>query len=303
MEISKLSEKFAILVIEVLGHIPLSVRAYLGSATGYIAYKFAKRERKIAELQLQKILKINNSKKITAQIFRFFAINLWQTLNLFPILDQHETKISINNQDLWNDLINYPKPIIALTGHTGNWDLLAAYVVKRGAKIVTVGRMARGSISQSILKHLREKYQIKTIWRKSLKDTRELLMESSKGTIMAVLIDQDIKAKGINSNFFGLPCKTPTALLELGLKVDARIVSAFMFQEPNGTYQLYLNEISAELSISQIVSQYHQDLENLLLRYPEQWVWFHKRWRTNIGIDGSLVTMSSKEYLDYLQKL
>ncbi len=298
-----IKERLAIFGIEMLGQIPLSWRRQLGVITGVLVYMIAKRERRIAELQLQKILKDPTPKVTTKKVFRFFAINFWETLNLFPILKEHQSKISINNLELWEELIHSPNPVIALTGHTGNWDLLAAYVVKRGGNIMTVGRMARGTLLQSLLKHLREKYQIKTIWKKSLKDTRQLLIESSKETIMAVLIDQDIKAKGLNTNFFNLPCKTPTALIELGLKVNARIVSAFMFQEPNGNYQLYLNEISSKHSTTEIINKYHQDLEALLLRYPEQWVWFHKRWRTIPAETGGTKTLSSSEYLEYLENL
>ena len=70
-----------------------------------------------------------------------------------------------------------------------------------------------------------------------------------------------------------------------------------MFEKENGDYILYLNEIK-NTDIQVIVDKYHLDLENALRAHPEQWVWFHKRWRTQNG-----KTMSSKEYLNYLNNL
>lgn len=253
------------------------------------------RENRISKLQIKKILKSRDS-SLTRKNYQSLCYNILESFNLFPIL-KNPRAIKCKNETLLEELLNTPQPVIALTAHFGNWDLLAAYIVSRGGKLITIGRPARVPFFQKLLSSLKDKYGIETIWRESAADGRKLIKKIKAGYIGGVLIDQDTKVKSITSDFFGLPAKTPVSLINLGLKLNVRFVSAFMARNKDNTHTLYLTEIKSDQA-KEICNQYHQALQSVICKYPEQWVWFHKRWRTPED-----KTMSSEEYVNFLKNL
>ena len=289
--------KLIIIIIKLIGAIPVKIRKQLGSLMGTAAFFLLRNERKIAILQLEKIFTHVEPKETAKKVFKSLGRNILLSFNLKPLLRRSSKIITVSDPVLFDELKNSPQAVIALTAHSGNWDLLAAYTIQEDIPLVTIGRSIRNSIMQDVLKDLRATQGITTLWRDSLKSSRKLIELAKSGGTIAALIDQDTKVKSIYSTFFSIPCKTPVGLIELGLKTDARFVTAFMFEKENGNYTLYINEIKSK-DLQVIVDNYHQDLENVLRSYPEQWVWFHKRWRTQNG-----KSISSKEYLDYLKNL
>ena len=289
--------KLIIIIIKSIGTLPISLRKQLGNLMGAAVFFLLKNERAIARLQLEKIFSHSDPQKTAKKVFQSIGSNILLSFNLKPLLKRSGKIISVSNSELFDELKNSPQAVIALTAHTGNWDLLAAYTIQQEIPLVTIGRSIRNATIQDVLKNLRATQGITTLWRDSLKSGRKLIELAKSGGTIAALIDQDTKVKSINSTFFSIPCKTPIGLIELGLKTNARFVTAFMFEKENGDYILYLNEIK-NTDIQVIVDKYHLDLENALRAHPEQWVWFHKRWRTQNG-----KTMSSKEYLNYLNNL
>jgi KDO2-lipid IV(A) lauroyltransferase len=184
------------------------------------------------------------------------------------------------------------RPIVCLTGHTGNWDLLAAYVISRGIPLTTIGREARSPTAQKVLETVREGYGIETIWRSDRTGLKRLLQCLKERRVVAALIDQDTRVDSIMVPFFGTPAKTPVSLISLGRKMNARFVTAFLFRTGWFRYSVWVEEIPDLNSEYDILCEYHQRLETLIRRFPSQWVWFHKRWRSLP--DGT--ALSSREY-------
>jgi hypothetical protein len=73
-------------------------------------------------------------------------------------------------------------------------------------------------------------------------------------------------------------------------------VASFIFREGLNKYRVFLDELNGS-SEQEILTAYNKRLEELIRRYPEQWAWFHKRWRCSP--DGR--RLSSKETLAQLQ--
>lgn len=292
-----LSVQAALLLARSFAMVPFPVRSALGWLLGYSAGLLPLRERTLTELQLKAFLPDAFSRSHVSRVFANAGQTLLESLSLQPIIRARPEVIECDTWEQVQSWLSDSRPLIALTGHTGNWDLLAAFVISRGVPLTTIGREARSPAAQAVLRWIREGYGIETIWRSDRSGLKRLVQCLRERRVVAALIDQDTRVESISIPFFGSPAKTPVSLITLGKKMNARFVSAFLFRTGCGRYKTYIQEIPDLPTEYDILSRYHQHLESLVRQFPDQWVWFHKRWRT--GSDG--VTLSSKEYITWLQ--
>jgi KDO2-lipid IV(A) lauroyltransferase len=280
----------------VIGALPFSVRSKLGFALGYFIGTLPTRERRITQKQLNLFLPEKNASRLTPRVFGNAARATLESLNLRAICAQPEKYVTCSNWSTVQSWLNEDRPLVVLTAHTGNWDLLAAYGIARGARITTIGREARVLAVHEALKWMREQYGVETIWRSDRAGLKRLLSCFRERRVIAALIDQDTKVESVFVPFFGRPTRTPSSLIELGKKFNARFVYAFIVRTSTGRFDLRVGEIANALETESILSEYSAQLQAIIESHPEQWVWFHKRWRS----DPSGTTLGSRQYLAWL---
>jgi KDO2-lipid IV(A) lauroyltransferase len=166
-------------------------------------------------------------------------------------------------------------------------------MIHRGIPITTIGKEARNPAAQHILARMRLGYGIETLWRSDRRAVRRLMECLKERRVVAALIDQDTRVESHFIPFFGCPAKTPSSLISLGKRARARFVSAFLFRVGFLRYEVFAEEFPDDLGEDEILTLYNARLEALIRRFPAQWVWFHKRWRSRP--DGTV--LSTREYL------
>ena len=236
---------------------------------------------------------------IIKKMFMGLGQTLMECLNLKPYLNNIEQYVDCPDYSVYEGLTKNPRPIVILTGHTGNWDLLAAYGVCRGIPITSIAKEARNKSFQSALVSIRSGYGSRTIWRSNRAGIREIMKDISDNRVVSALIDQDTIVTNIRSKFFGLPVSAPSGLIDVANKYNAQYLAVFMARTGWKKYQIAVTELPSNCPIEETIEGYHQALEKQIRNFPDQWVWFHKRWRSLE--DGK--RLSSKEYIDYLSKL
>ena len=292
-----LPERLALAGLRAARRIPLGIRSRLGWYGGYLAGFLPLRERRIAELQIASCLGADQARRLTPRVFAHVGRTFMESLNLDP-LTKSPGRITCKQWEMINPWRSDPRPLVVLTAHTGNWDLLAAYTIAEGFRVTTIGREARSPTTQAVLAALRDAYGVETIWRSDKFGIKRLMTCLREHRVVAALIDQDTRVDSEFVPFFGIPAKTPSSLIALGKKYNARFVSAFLMRQPDGRYEMFVRELNSEGNAQGILGQYHTHLEEIIREYPDQWVWFHKRWRTQPGEK----TMSTREYLEWLAR-
>lgn len=251
----------------------------------------------MTRLQLEKFLQVDDPGPLSRRVFAHAGRYTLQMLNLKPMTQAPLSNITCGNWEEIQGWLTEERPIVALTGHTGNWDLLAAYVIARGVKVTTIGREARNPLAQELLEKIRDSYGVETIWRSDRSGLKRVVSCLREKRVLAALIDQDTRVESDYVPFFGTHAKTPSSLVALGKKFNARFVTAFIFQTSARNFELYVDEIKNDSDSQSILTEYSSRLEALIRRYPEQWVWFHKRWRSQPGQE----TMGTRDYLEWLE--
>jgi KDO2-lipid IV(A) lauroyltransferase len=266
--------------VRLIGAIPLSIRRWIGTAIGTILASIQSKDCRIARRQLATFLPEEDTEQLLKGTYRNLARNALEAFNLFPILRHSKFRIHSEPPGLIEQSVKQEQPIVALTAHTGNWDLLAAFMASRDVPLWSIGRPARNPVFHDILDRLRKRYGIRTLWRADATGTREILKTLKSNQVVAALIDQNTEVSSVYVPFFGLEAKTPSGLLALAKRYNARIVTAFLLREPDNSYSVHLKELPQAATIEELLSEYSNQLELLIRQYPEQWVWIHKRWRS-----------------------
>jgi Kdo2-lipid IVA lauroyltransferase/acyltransferase len=291
-------------LILLLGKLPLPSRRTLGSCLGSLLFFMPTREKKIARLQMARFLGPGGGQS-ARRVFANLGVTLFESIGLQKLCDRAPVELFLNGelideQRLVHEFSISEHSYLALTGHTGNWDFLAAYFSKLGMPITAIGRRANRMSWQIVLERVREQAQITTLWRDDTKSARKIIEALKGNCFLAALLDQDIDAPGISVNFFGEPAHYASGLVGLAIKLNVPIVSVFGARTKRGGFCFFIERFSPDQSQSEamVLEEYGRRLEKVIRLYPEQWVWNHKRWRTLP--DGR--RRSSKEYLQWLEQ-
>ena len=286
------------LLISFFSFLPYSLRIYTGRTLGYIFGILPTREKKIAKCQMRLFLRESFKPSYVPRVFANLGQSVMECINLKPLLTDIESYVETDDLDLLLRLKTSQNGIVALSAHTGNWDLLAAYAIHKGFAVSTIGKKARFSKLQEILADIRKSYGIRTIWRENPDSGREIIKCLKNKGVVAALIDQDTRVKSLHAPFFSLPAVYPVSLVKLAKKSSYPILATFIFRVSSFKYKIFFHQLNNQAPVQEILTEYSLLLEKYIRRFPDQWVWFHKRWRTLE--DGSRI--SGKEYLKYLRE-
>ena len=110
-------------------------------------------------------------------------------------------------------------------------------------------------------------------------DIKQLKNSLVKNNILILLSDQDAKKKGVKAKFFGIDSSTHTGAAILSKRNKSPIIYVSITSK-NNIYEVEFVKINTSGSINDIVQQYTSEIEKTIINNPEQYFWFHKRWKS-----------------------
>ncbi|MBI5144440.1 MAG: lysophospholipid acyltransferase family protein [Candidatus Omnitrophica bacterium] len=270
--------------------IPLGIGSYIGRLFGRLVYRLLVRYRKIAINNLRIAFGREKAKreieKIARQVFENLSVNTVELVN-FPKINRSNIDkfVTIENIDIIDRALEGGKGAIVLTGHLGNWELLALTIRLKGYHGAVIGRKIYFAKYDKYLNYLRQVHDVNIIYRdESLKKILKVLKNNG---IIGMLADQDVDSvEGVFVNFFGMPTYTPIGPAALAKASGASLIPAFIIRK-NGRHTLMIeNPIELidtgdkETALVENTQRWSNVVESYIKRYPEQWVWIHRRWKT-----------------------
>ncbi len=181
--------------VKLIGTLPVSLRARAGRVLGSVFSIAPTRDRKIAQLQMNTFLGSSTSSDL-AGVYASIGETLFETFNLTPLLNNYQNHVQADWAQL-DEVRSRGKPIIILSAHTGNWELLAACSVKRGYVVSVVGREARNAGLQKILRQIRSDYGVNTIWKSGRPAVDQIILALKAKQSVAALIENGFFAVDI----------------------------------------------------------------------------------------------------------
>ncbi|GMT49258.1 MAG: acyltransferase [bacterium] len=174
--------------------------------------------------------------------------------------------------------------IICLSAHYGNWELLALVIARLDYSLNIVYRPLDNELIDRYINTLRINHPSRLIPRdKAYRKGSEVL---SKNEIVALLVDQNQSVNGVFVPFFGKLASTAKGAAILARRTHASVMGAYIQRNPDFTHTVTFREIEViDTSSSQEYIYRNTHLftcffENVIREAPEQWFWFHPRWKT-----------------------
>ena len=192
-----------------------------------------------------------------------------------------ESNISVEGQEILEEIKKNDEPVLFISGHFNNFELMAMHIEKSGINLAAIYRPLNNFFLNLIIEKIRRKYICKKQIKKGRMSVRQLLSLFKQKYSIALMIDQRV-TEGIRSDFFGQKALTTTIPAQFVKKFNCRVVPIYIERKNGIKFKIVINKpihFSKEESITSITDNLNKWLEGKVLQNPEQWIWSHDRWK------------------------
>jgi Kdo2-lipid IVA lauroyltransferase/acyltransferase len=270
-----------------LAHLPSPLGLAAGRRLGDLLWWILPRRRAVALDNLQRSLGGERSpaelRGLGRRSFQHIGMNLIEACRYFLRPTQVMlSRVRVEGREHLQAAAAQGRGVLILTGHFGNWELLAAAHALVGLPLSIVTRPLDHPLLDELAARFRRRSGAELIVKRQA--VREVLTALRRQRMVGILLDQNAtRAEGVFVPFFGSPASTSKGLALLALRTGAPVVPIFLRREPDGGHCM---EVGAPLAppedglVTTYTTTFNRVLEATIRRTPEQWLWMHNRWRT-----------------------
>ena len=192
-----------------------------------------------------------------------------------------EKYVNVIGSEYLNDIRKKNIPVVFVSGHFNNFELMAMVIQKQGVNLGAIYRPLNNFFLNKTMEKIRIKHICKIQIKKGLSGIREILNLFKKNVSIALMIDQRV-TEGIKSNFFNREAFTTTIPAQLVKKFNCPVVSIYIERIEKYNFRLIINKpiyFAKDESLEQITEKLNYILEKMVLKNPEQWILTHNRWK------------------------
>ena len=193
--------------------------------------------------------------------------------------------IKIKGEDILQKIINKNKPVIFVSGHFANFELMSMELTKKNIKLATIYRPLNNFFINPFMEHVRRKYVCKNQIKKGLPGVKVAINYIKNNFSVALMIDQRV-SEGEKIPFFEHMALTTTLPAQLATKYKLDIVPIYIARDEKDNFEIEiydpiknLNEQSPETEKLDMTIKLNKVLERMISKDPGQWIWTHNRWK------------------------
>ena len=248
----------------------------------YFGPIFRSKELIINNLKKANIDKKNNFEKIASNVLGNYGRIFSEYVHLKNFKnDSLQKYFSIEGLDYLKNIKKNGEKVVFISGHFNNFELMAMQIEKAGVDCAAIYRPLNNPYLNSIMETIRIRDICKNQIKKGRAGTREIVRFLSKGTSIALMIDQRVR-EGEKIDFFGNPATTTTIPAQLIKKYGCSVVPIYIERKKSHHFKMYVSKpikINRSRSISEITKHLNDILEKMILKNIDQWIWTHDRWK------------------------
>ena len=267
-------------IFEIIGY---KASSKLGFLIGkYLGPIFRSKELIINNLEKANIDKKNNFEKIASNVLGNYGRIFSEYVHLKNFKnDNLQNYFSIEGLDHLKNIKKNGEKVVFISGHFNNFELMAMQIEKAGVNCAAIYRPLNNPYINSIMETIRIRDICKNQIKKGRAGTREIIRFLSKGSSIALMIDQRVR-EGEKIDFFGNPATTTTIPAQLIKKYGCSVVPIYIERKKSHHFKMYVSKpikINRSRSISEITKHLNDILEKMILKNIDQWIWTHDRWK------------------------
>ncbi|MDA9177649.1 lysophospholipid acyltransferase family protein [Candidatus Pelagibacter sp.] len=222
-------------------------------------------------------------KKILSQMWFNYGqiLSEYMFIQNFRKSEKFSKKVSVVNQKVLEIIKSETNPVIFISGHFNNFELMAMHIEKSGIDLAAIYRPLNNIFLNPLMEQIRKRYICKKQIKKGISGTKQLLKHFKKKTSLALMIDQRV-SEGIRSNFFDKEALTTTIPAQFIKKYNVKVVPIYIERFKDNNFRIEIYDpitFKKDETINSITLHLNKILEKMIMRNPEQWIWMHNRWK------------------------
>ena len=270
--------------------LPYHLVLFLGNHMGKLYYRIANRQRQRAIQQIQECLGISAkaAETVIYSLFRKLGQTFLEVMYIPAITpDKMQEYVIMENSHYLDDAMKNGQGVVLLAAHIGNWEWLGASLAMAGYPVASVIKRQPNDQHTRILNEYRQLAGIEIFTR----GTTELISAAralKQGRLIGLLADQDAGPNGLFMEFLGKVSSTPMGPAVFAQKFQVPVVPVFIVRRPEGGHRVIMHEPlyyqdtgSKDEDIYRFTQEMTNIIESTIRQYPDEWLWFQKRWNTS----------------------
>ena len=189
--------------------------------------------------------------------------------------------LDIEGYEILEKIERNKKPVIFVSGHFNNFELMAMQIEKAGIKTAAIYRPLNNIFLNKIMESIRKKYICRNQVKKGMSGIKQMVTFFKKNYSIAIMIDQRV-SEGIYSNLLGRPALTTTIPAQMVRKFGCDVVPVYIERINKLKYKMKIFKpitFKKEDSLESITNNLNIWLESMIKKNPSQWIWTHDRWK------------------------
>ncbi len=194
-------------------------------------------------------------------------------------------QVSIKGENIIKRIKEENKPVIFISGHFANFELMAMELTKKNLKLATIYRPLNNFFINPIMEYFRRTFVCKNQIKKGIRGVKETVEYIKNNYCIALMIDQRV-SEGKRLPFFEHSALTTTLPAQLALKYNLDIVPVHLARKKDNKFEMEVyepikifNSEETEKKKLDITLQLNKILEQMIAKDPGQWIWTHNRWK------------------------
>ncbi len=193
-------------------------------------------------------------------------------------------RVESDDEPLFRRLLEDGQPALCFTAHLGNWELPAVMAAAHGLPSAVVYRMPNNQAVAAEIRRIRGPLMGRLI-RTRPEAALEMAASLQHGEHLGMLVDQHF-SRGVDVTFFGRRCKTNPTIARLARRFECPVVGVRVIRLPHGRFRVegvgpldLPRDPEGKVDVARTTQLITQIIEAWIRDHPDQWLWFHRRWR------------------------
>tara|TARA_B100000780_G_scaffold146226_1_gene102127 strand:- start:4639 stop:5508 length:870 start_codon:yes stop_codon:yes gene_type:complete len=226
----------------------------------------------------------NKKKEIKFKMWENFGKTFVEYLFLKKFRESN-SHIKMKGEKILLKIIDENKPVIFISGHFANFELMSMELTKKGIKLATIYRPLNNYFLNPFMEYMRSTYVCKHQIKKGLAGVKESINYIKKNFSIALMVDQRV-SEGKRLPFFDSMALTTTLPAQLAAKYQLDIVPIYIARDKNDDFEVEIyepikmsNKEDNEISKIDLTIKLNKITEKMISREPGHWIWTHNRWK------------------------
>lgn len=281
-----------VLLVLPVALMPYHLAVALGKGLGLLIHDIWSSRRRIAVENVRTAVALGalpstlDPEQVVRDFFRHLGLSIIELVKIYCGFGQHILdRVRIEGREHFDEAKRSGKGILFITGHCGNWEIMALVTGLRCEPVSVVARAQNNPYLNRLVAWVRAKYGNSIIYKQGA--LKAILSELRHNRTVGILMDQAVfPNEGFVIDFLGRPAWTTKMPALIGRKTGAAMLSAFIHREGDGQvirfsppFVLDGSSGEGDEALRADTKQLSQYIEDNIRAYPSEWLWIHRRWK------------------------